>query len=455
MTPTDAGDFTATLTVNSDSYSINTRSIKVTLTGTSRERRLELTPAAIDFGQVEVDASATQVLTLNNPGANEVKLKGLLLSGINPEEFSYDEQSCASIAAGSSCNVLVSFNPLFEGNKSAVLTVQSDDSDQPEQQVMLSGNTGTTIVNSLAGELWNENTSDHVNKANVTLYAEGSDASVSTLTLDGTYSYKFTDLTAGKYTVKAEPDPVAFPGTVPTYFGDKPLLAEATYVDVTGEVSGKDIHILNVPPPGTGSGTIEGKMESGSGKGAKVTNSTGGEKGDPVNGTRVFLRGTADGKIKAFDLTASDGSFEFTGMANGTYLFLADHHGLPMNTINPQLVISDAERNIDVLVTASADKITVEKIATGIRDNSAADLIIYPVPASDRIFIVIPDMAVNNRGYTLNIHDYAGKTMSSVKLVIAGGNTASVDVGYLAPGMYIFELCNEQNCLKQKIVITR
>ncbi|NLE35287.1 MAG: choice-of-anchor D domain-containing protein [Bacteroidales bacterium] len=455
MTPTVTGDFTATLTVNSDSYSITTRSIKVALTGTSRERRLELSPADIEFGQVEVDASATQVLTLNNPGANEVKLKGLLLSGINPEEFSYDEQSCASIAPASSCNILVSFSPLFEGNKSAVLTVQSDDSDQPEQQVMLSGNTGTTVANSLAGDLWNENSSDHVNKANVILYAEGSDSEVSTLNLEGTYSYKFTDLTAGKYTVKAVADLAVFPGTMPTYLGDKPLLSEATYADVAGEVTGKDIHILNVPPPGTGAGTIEGKMESGSGKGAKVTNTAGGNKGDPVNGTRVFLRGTADGKIKAFDVTASDGSFEFTGMANGTYLFLADHHGLPMNTINPQLVISDAERNIDILVTASADKITVEKIATGIRDVNAGDLMIYPVPASDRIFIVIPDMAVNDRGYTLNIHDCAGMIMSSVKLVIAGGNTASVDVGYLAPGMYIFELCNEQNCLKQKIVITR
>ncbi len=455
MTPTVAGDFTATLTVNSDSYSIYTRSVKITLTGTSLEKRLELSPATIDFGQVEVDGSATQTVTLNNPGANEVKLKGLLLTGINPEEFGYDEQSCASIAPGSGCNILVSFNPLYEGNKSAVLTVLSDDSDQPEQQVMLTGNTGVTVVNSLAGDLWNESSSDHVNKANVTIYAEGSATAVSTQALDGTYSYKFTDLTAGKYTVKAEPDPAAFPGMIVTYLGDKPLLAEAIYADVAGEMTGKDIHLLNVPPPGTGTGTIGGKMESGSGKGAGVNNTAGGEKGDPLAGSRVFLRGAADGKIKAFDVSASDGSFEFTGLANGTYLFLADYHGLPMNSSNPQLVIGDAERNIDILVTVSADKITVQKIATGIRDVIAGDLMIYPVPACDRISVLIPDMFVIDGGYSLIIHDYAGKIISSGRLDITGGNTASLDVGHLAPGIYIIEICNEHKSLKQRIVISR
>lgn len=455
FTPDAAGDFTATLTITSNSYSYYTKSVKVYLSGTSLERKLELSATEIDFGQVPVDGSAEQIVRLTNSGSNEVTLTGLFISGVNPSEFSHDEDAVTSIAPGTSLDVTVTFNPLFEGAKSARLTIESNDSDEPALVVQLSGVAGTPEGNSLSGDLWNETSTQHVTKATVFLYAEGSIVESAIITLDGSFTYLFSDISEGNYTVLAVADAVAYPTLIPTYLGDKLTLSEATCTAVSGQVTGKDIHLAGTPPPPGGQGSIDGKMETGSGKGVSVADSPTAGKGDPVAAARVFLRGSADGKLKGYDITASDGTFEFSGLTNGSYIFLADWQGKPMDAANTPLTVSDAVRNIDIIATVGTETIKVQTVATGIRDEMIRSIRIYPVPAADQIVIEIPIDIIRNINTEMMVTDLAGKLVRMIKPLTADTCPLAIDISYLKEGIYLIKIRNESFSSVHKIIIAR
>jgi uncharacterized repeat protein (TIGR01451 family) len=106
-----------------------------------------LSPTGVAFGDQPVGAtSTTRTVTITNTaasGAKSLTLGQLALGGSNSGDFSLSNDTCsnASVAAGSSCTVDVSFAPTAVGLRGASLSIPSNAGSSPDA-VALTG-TGT------------------------------------------------------------------------------------------------------------------------------------------------------------------------------------------------------------------------------------------------------------------------------------------------------------------------
>jgi hypothetical protein len=118
-----AGTYAATLTVT-DNASPTTQTVALTgsVTGTAQAA---LAPANYSFGGVTTGTtSASQSFTLSNAGTATLSITSIGITGTNAGSFSIASNSCgASLAAGSTCSVAVSFAPASAGSFSASLSV--------------------------------------------------------------------------------------------------------------------------------------------------------------------------------------------------------------------------------------------------------------------------------------------------------------------------------------------
>jgi len=108
-------------------------------------------PTSLNFGNVVVDSSKDKTLTISNEGDAVLTITSIDVTGT---QFSVGAFP-GTIAASSSADVTVTFEPTSSGTKSATLTVSSNDPDEPEAEVSLSG-TGVTeeVVPGFAGWLY-------------------------------------------------------------------------------------------------------------------------------------------------------------------------------------------------------------------------------------------------------------------------------------------------------------
>lgn len=92
---------------------------KVDLAGTGVAATM--TPAAIDFGTVTVGArSAAVAATIHNPGGDNLTVTSAGITGANAADFAAG--ACATVAAGASCSLPVTFAPADGGARQGVLT---------------------------------------------------------------------------------------------------------------------------------------------------------------------------------------------------------------------------------------------------------------------------------------------------------------------------------------------
>jgi serine protease len=81
-------------------------------------------------------ASATQRITVSNPGTGPLSITGIAFSGINASDFERTH-NCESVAAGSSCVINVSFKSVAVGSKSATLVITHNASSAAIELKML------------------------------------------------------------------------------------------------------------------------------------------------------------------------------------------------------------------------------------------------------------------------------------------------------------------------------
>lgn len=136
--PTTAGDFTEVLVIEDDAGG----STAVTLTGTGAIGQLAVAPAALDFGDVDVDTtSAAQAFTVSNPGTGD-----LIVAGISAPASGFVRNggtcgaSSFTLAPGANCTVQVVFAPTAPGAASGSFTVNASDAAIASQGVAVSGN---------------------------------------------------------------------------------------------------------------------------------------------------------------------------------------------------------------------------------------------------------------------------------------------------------------------------
>jgi len=98
-------------------------------------------PTSLNFGSLQTGTNSTQSVTLTNTGTATLQITQINLTN-NAGGFSENNPCPASLSAGASCAVSVTFSPTQAGAQSATLSVTDNTSGSP-QVVPLSG-TGTT-----------------------------------------------------------------------------------------------------------------------------------------------------------------------------------------------------------------------------------------------------------------------------------------------------------------------
>ena len=138
----------ATLTISSNDSDEGSLTVSVWGTGIAAAAPVVVTPVAapnisvstdiLIFGDVSVGSSTTATVTISNKGNAPLSIGGV--STTRPQ-FSVSSGSF-TIGAGSSQNLIVTFEPTAEGGLIGGLSIESNDPDQPTSSVSLSG-TGT------------------------------------------------------------------------------------------------------------------------------------------------------------------------------------------------------------------------------------------------------------------------------------------------------------------------
>jgi hypothetical protein len=141
FTPSSATSFSATLSV-ADSATGSPQT--ATLTGTGTAPAASLSPALTFPSTVTGTTSAALAATLSNTGNGALNNIVPSITGANPSDFALSTgvNACgATLAAGSSCSIYVTFTPASATSFSATLSVADSSTGSP-QTVSLSG-TGT------------------------------------------------------------------------------------------------------------------------------------------------------------------------------------------------------------------------------------------------------------------------------------------------------------------------
>jgi len=90
---------------------------------------LTISPASLDFGERAVGSEGQPaIITISNPTNAAIKIKDVLLSGI---DFAETNDCGQSLAAGGSCTVRVFFKPAISGQRIGNLVITGSDSGRP------------------------------------------------------------------------------------------------------------------------------------------------------------------------------------------------------------------------------------------------------------------------------------------------------------------------------------
>ena len=164
---------------------------------------VSLSPSALTFAsQITGTTSPAQTVLLTNTGNTALSISSITLTGANASSFTQVSTCGSTLAANSSCTIVVLFNPSSTGARSAVLTI-ADNANGGSQSVSLSGGGAHDVVLT-----WTASPTTTVTGYNVYRgTASGGESSIplNTTTINGT-TFADGNVTAGTkyyYTVKA------------------------------------------------------------------------------------------------------------------------------------------------------------------------------------------------------------------------------------------------------------
>ena len=177
-----------------------------------------VTPSSLDFGSLLIGTtSGSKTITLSSNGGAALAISSIDVTGTNSSDFSQTNNCGASVAAGTSCSIAVTFSPTATGAMTASVTITDNASNSP-QTVSLTG-TGTDYSFSAATgsncpSSGNCSTSATVTAGQTATY----DLQVSPVSgFNGTVTLGCTDALA-KSTCAVSPTSVTVNGTTATAF---------------------------------------------------------------------------------------------------------------------------------------------------------------------------------------------------------------------------------------------
>jgi len=121
-----------------DNASGSPQSVPLTGTGTV----VQLSPSSLNFGSIKVgQPSSPKPITLKNLGTTTLSITSIAVTGTNSGDFTQTNTCGASVGAGGSCTINVTFTPSATGSRTASVSVTDNGGGSP-QTAALSG-TGT------------------------------------------------------------------------------------------------------------------------------------------------------------------------------------------------------------------------------------------------------------------------------------------------------------------------
>jgi parallel beta-helix repeat protein len=102
---------------------------------------ISISPSSLDFGVVTPGDSKEMTLTITNQGSGRLIIGSITISGENASEFHIQQDNCSNqtIQPGTSCDLVIAFEPESQGAKSATLNIPSNDPSNPLVSVDLMG----------------------------------------------------------------------------------------------------------------------------------------------------------------------------------------------------------------------------------------------------------------------------------------------------------------------------
>src|SRR5215211_357907 len=142
FTPTAPGTRVASIFVT-DNATGSPHAVGLSGTGTAAAPGASVTPGSLEFGSQLVDtAGDAKSATLTNTGTAPLTVGNITIGGTNASDYAQTNTCPATLAAGSSCTISVTFTPTAAGPRTASVTITDDAAGSP-RNVSLSG-IGTT-----------------------------------------------------------------------------------------------------------------------------------------------------------------------------------------------------------------------------------------------------------------------------------------------------------------------
>lgn len=223
----------------------------VTMQGRGMDAAIDIAPAEIDFGDVDLaTTSATVSVSVLNSGTEPANIYAGLLDGANAAEFSIDNDTCSgtTLAAGHGCYYEVSVTPATEGAKEAALSIYTSESpDATVVNLLANGVVGAAASISVAPTTIDMGDVSVFTPANpiaglkyvvVTNTGTSANLDVSSITFSGYDAAQFTAAPAGPFTVPPGASAVVAVSLVPTGIGPR-----ATTMTVASNAGDVDVSI--------------------------------------------------------------------------------------------------------------------------------------------------------------------------------------------------------------------
>jgi FlaG/FlaF family flagellin (archaellin) len=148
FTPMAVGSRTAAVTI-SDNAAGSPQT--VSLTGTGTNPTVNLSANTLAFGNQNLGTtSSPQSVTLNNTGNASLNIAGVVLTGSNPGDFTAGNTCGASVAAGGSCTISVTFTPYSSGSRGASIAITDNANGSPQIITLTGAGVGTAPVASFS-----------------------------------------------------------------------------------------------------------------------------------------------------------------------------------------------------------------------------------------------------------------------------------------------------------------
>ncbi len=376
--PRTAGASAGTLTINSNA---NPTTVGLSGTGvTAPEPQLTLSAASLSFGNVTVNSTATEAITLKSTGTAPVTVNG---AGVSGRGYAVSGSTFpVSLNPGSSLTLQVTFDPRTAGASAGTLTINSNANPTtvglsgtgvatPEPQLTLSAASlsfGNVTVNSTATEAL---TLKSTGTAPVTVNGAGISGrgyavsgttfpvSVnpgSSLTLQVTFDPRTAGTSAGTLTISSNVNPttVSLSGTGVT--APAPLLTTNVSSLSFGNVTVNSTATETVTLTSTGTAPVRVNGAGISGRGYAVSGST-----FPVSlnpGASLTLQVTFDPRTTG----AHAGTLTISSNANPTAVSLS---GTGVTAPEPHLTASAASLSFGNVTVNSTATETVTLTSTG------------------------------------------------------------------------------------------